>query len=92
MQPEMPRFDSYFDSKAKGVHPFDQIANSFDESEIRTVEDDDFEKLEEEALYKRELMGRMMGQKLTPRQFEILSGQFSSSDAKLERVQEIGKL
>ena len=88
----MPRFDSYFDSKSKNVHPFDQIANSFDESEIRTVEDDDFEKLEEEALYKRELMGRMMGQKLTPRQFEILSGQFSSSDAKLEGVQEIGKL
>jgi hypothetical protein len=41
---------------------------------VRSTADDDFEKLEEEALYKRELMGRLMGQKLTPRQFEVLSG------------------
>ena len=57
----MPRFDSFFDSKSKGLHPFDSIANSIDESEVRTNADDDFEKLEEEALYRRELMGRLMG-------------------------------
>lgn len=57
----MPRFDSFFDSKSKGLHPFDSIVNSFDESEVRTSADDDFEALEEEALYRRELMGRLMG-------------------------------
>lgn len=61
MQPDMPRFDSYFDSKAKGVHPFESIANSFDPEEIRNVDEDEFEKLEEEELYKRELLGRLMG-------------------------------
>jgi hypothetical protein len=63
----MPRFDSFFDSKSKGLHPFDSITNSFKDSEVRTNADDDFEALEEEALYRRELMGRLMGQKLTPR-------------------------
>lgn len=57
----MPRFDSFFDSKSKGLHPFESIANSFEDSEIRTNNDDDFEALEEEALYRRELMGRLMG-------------------------------
>jgi len=37
-------------------------------------------------LYKRELMGRLMGMKLTPRQFEVLTGQFSSLDTRTERV------
>ena len=70
----MPRFSSFFDAKSKGLHPFEQIVNSFDESEVRTPEDEDFEKMEEEALYRRELMGRLMGHKLTPRQFEVLTG------------------
>ena len=87
----MPRFNEYFDSKSKGLHPFDHITNNFDDSEIRTANDDEFEKQEEAALYKRELMGRLMGEKLTPRQFEVLSGQFRSVDAKLERVQDAGR-
>jgi len=63
----MPRFDSYFESKSRGLHPFDSIASSFDDSEVRTQADDEFEKAEEQALYKRELMGRLMGRQLTPR-------------------------
>ena len=34
LQPEMPRFDSYFESMSEGVHPFEKIKNNFDESEI----------------------------------------------------------
>ena len=67
LDPDMPRFDSYFEAKSQGVHPFDRIANSFDESEVRTQADNDLERQQEEALYKRELMGRLMGMKLTPR-------------------------
>jgi hypothetical protein len=40
----MPRFNEYFDSKSKGLHPFDHITNNFDDSEIRTANDDEFEK------------------------------------------------
>lgn len=87
----MPRFDSYFDSKSQGLHPFDHIASSFEESEVRTLADDDFEKAEEQALYKRELMGRLMGRQLTPRQFEVLTGQFMDSDARSERVKMLGR-
>lgn len=87
----MPRLNDYFDSQSKGLHPFEKIANNFDDSEVRTAYDDEFEKEEEAALYKRELMGRLMGQKLTPRQFEVLSGQFRSVDAKLDRVQDAGR-
>lgn len=47
LNPDMPRFDSYFKSKSKGVHPFDSIANSFEESELRTQDDDEFEQREE---------------------------------------------
>jgi hypothetical protein len=63
----MPRFDSFFASKSKGVHPFDSITN---DEPVQDVVDT----REEEALYKRELMGRLMGMKLTPRQFEVLTG------------------
>ena len=91
LQPDMPRFDSYFEAKSKGLHPFDKITQNFDDSEIRTVDDDEYEKAEEEALYQRELMGRLMGHKLTPRQFEVLTGQFKAVDAKLERVQDAGR-
>lgn len=90
LDPQMPRFDSFFESKSKGLHPFDSIANSFDERELNTQADVDAQ-TQEEALYKRELLGRMMGMKLTPRQFEVLTGQFRSQDTRSERVQAMGR-
>jgi len=39
--------------------------------------------MEEQALYQRELLGRLMGERLTPRQFEIIAGVHKSSDLKL---------
>ena len=40
MKPVTPRFEDYFKAEAEGVHPFDRIANDFDESEIRGDDED----------------------------------------------------
>jgi len=85
LAPEMPRFDSYFDAKSQDVHPFERIKNSFDESEIRDGEEDAYERQRDAELHKRELMGRLIGQTLTPRQFEMLSGMDSSGTIKNQR-------
>jgi len=31
LQPDMPRFDGYFNSLAKGTHPFDKITSELEE-------------------------------------------------------------
>lgn len=71
----MPRLQSYYESEAMNLHPFDRITNKVqdsldDEVAGQTIED----KEQERALYERELLGRMMGGKLSPRQFEQLAG------------------
>ena len=35
----MPGFEDYFKAEADGVHPFDRIAHSFEESEVNTAEE-----------------------------------------------------
>ena len=42
LQPEMPRFDSYFESMSQEVHPFEKIKNNFVDSEIRSEEETAF--------------------------------------------------
>ena len=57
----MPGFEDYFQAEADGVHPFDRIAHSFEESEVNTAEEQAAEKEREEQLYKRQLLGKLMG-------------------------------
>lgn len=62
----VPDFEGFFKSMSSGKHPF--------EKEIEHFEQDDREdeiKFDEE-LYQRELKGRLMGEKLNPRQFADL--------------------
>lgn len=74
MKPEVPRFDDYFRAEADGIHPFDRIADSFDQSELGSAEDAEAERQREHELYKRELLGRLIGQRLSPAQYELISG------------------
>ena len=75
LKPEMPRFEEYYQSQADGMHPFDRIANSFDESELgNSIDDQLYEEEREKTLYHRELLGRLMGQRITPNEYELLSG------------------
>jgi hypothetical protein len=67
MFPDIPRFEGYFNSMSKGQHPFEddkyKVKDNFEEDEkIRLAEVE-----HEEELYSRELIGRLMGEKLTPR-------------------------
>ena len=79
LKPEMPRFDDYFKAQADGVHPFDSIANSYDPSELgNDLDDQAYEDERERTLYHRELMGRLMGQRLSPAQYELVSGYMSN--------------
>lgn len=82
----MPRMESYFNSTAQGIHPFDSITDKVNEHLEGLETDTEQEKLVERELYQRELLGRLMGERLTPRQFEVISGQYSSADVKLGRV------
>jgi len=74
LRPEMPGFEDYFKSEADGVHPFDRIAASFDQSEVNTPEEHQAEMAREEEMYKRQLLGKLMGQKLSAREYELISG------------------
>lgn len=49
----MPGFEDYFKNEADGVHPFDKIIDSFDESEINTPEEKEAELAREKMLYER---------------------------------------
>lgn len=72
LKPETPRFDEYFKSQAEGVHPFDKTAASFDQSEIRGEDETFMEEEREKELYKRELIGRLMGRSLSPNEYELI--------------------
>lgn len=78
----MPRFEGYFNSQTNKIHPFDQISNRVNESLKEDQESLAAEKQEELLLHQRELLGRLMGERLTPRQFELIAGQYKSSDLK----------
>jgi hypothetical protein len=39
-------------------------------------------------MHQREIMGRLVGRKLTPRQFDVLSGQYNDDSAKLQWVKD----
>lgn len=89
-QPEMPRFQDYFAQQAKNVHPFDKIANEVNDSvrDDYLGEQSEQDLARERNLYHRELIGRLMGGKLSPRQFEQLFGNFQDADAKLTFVKD----
>ena len=91
LQPEMPRFDSYFESKSQDVHPFEHIKNSFDDSEMYSQEEIAYEKDREAKLHKKELIGRLYGRKITPRQFELLMGMDQTGSIKIEKTLDFQK-
>ena len=76
LRPELPRLEDYFASQEDGVHPFDKITAGGPLDEQGLANDDEIkaEHEREKKLYERELMGRLMGQRLTPQQYELLAG------------------
>lgn len=86
LQPDMPRFEEYERQQAQNIHPFDKITDEVNEHLKGNDEVSEAEKLMDRQLYQRELMGRLMGQKLTPRQYEIIAGKYRQDDAKLSHV------
>ena len=84
----MPRFEDYFKSQQTGVHPFDSITDRINEELKGSFDFTEEEKEQEKELHKRELLGRLMGERLTPRQFEILTGQYRSSEANTMHVKD----
>lgn len=84
--PQMPRFEEYFNNVKDGVHPFDKITDEVNESVRKDKENetDDYDR----ELHERELLGRLMGEKLTPRQFDLLVGLHSDENAKLRYVKD----
>ena len=67
LRPEMPRFDEYFAAEADGVHPFDKISNAgLSHDGVDNTEEQEAEVKREHDLYQRELLGRLMGQRLSP--------------------------
>ena len=82
----MPRFDSYFESKSQDVHPFEHIKNSFDDSEMYSQDEINFEREREAQLHKKELIGRLYGRKITPRQFELLMGLDETGQFKMDQM------
>lgn len=67
---DMPRFEGFFRSQAKGKHPFEE--EEYQYKDKTTVESLREEEAYDEELLQRELEGRLMGETLTPRQFEQL--------------------
>ena len=75
LKPDVPRFDEHFKAEADGIHPFDRITNDFRNEDVTgSREEAEAEQEREEELYKREILGRLMGQTLTPSQFELIAG------------------
>ena len=70
MLPDLPRFEGFFKSQSQGKHPFEEpeFAEFKDKFAADNVKEEQFD----EELYQRELEGRLIGETLTPRQFEVL--------------------
>ena len=82
----MPRLQDYMSQEQDGIHPFDRITSRVNEhlSEQTKDEYDDWDR----DMHKREILGRLVGRKLTPRQFDVLSGQYNEDSAKLQWVKD----
>jgi hypothetical protein len=67
MFPETPRFEGFFRSMASGKHPLEEDKFKFDEYAQEMEDQQKADQEYDEELYMRELRGRLMGEKLTPR-------------------------
>jgi hypothetical protein len=88
MAPEMPTLEGYFDIKNQGVHPFDSVKNSFDQDEFGTQEGLVAEEEREAHLQQRELLGRLFGGEMNPRQYEMFTGMYKQEDLMTKRVRD----
>ena len=88
LNPDMPRFEDYFDTTSKGLHPFDSITDKVNESLEGKFELTDFEKEQDRELHRRELVGRLIGERLTPRQFELISGDYRTSHERCQFIKD----
>lgn len=70
MYPDMPRFEGFLNSQARGEHPFE--SDTFKKAPKTSDEDLEAEQKYDEELMQRELEGRLLGENLTPRQFGLL--------------------
>ena len=71
----MPGFEEYFQAQAEGVHPFDRVSNKTEGLDsIGNDEDAWADEQRERELYQRSLLGKLIGQKLTPAEFEMVYG------------------
>ena len=88
--PEIPSFDDYFESKAQGVHPFEKQQRVYNEyKDGFQYEDVKYEEAREVELHNRELLGRLFGGTITPRQFEILQGNYRDEDYNQTRIRDV---
>ena len=79
--------EEYFRNQAEGVHPFDRVASSFDESEVHgTQEDREAEQERLDRLHHQMLMGKLVGQTLTPEEYEVLMKPKQETGSVLQRV------
>jgi len=89
LKPDTPNFSEYYEAEKQGVHPFDRIKNSFDREKDGTPwEDRHHEEQRETELYRREILGRLFGGDLTPRQYELLTGLYREEDLHTKRVRD----
>ncbi len=89
LKPEMPNLEEYFKAESEGVHPFDRITNSFEDSEINTFEEQEAEIEREKGLYKRQLLGKLMGTRLSAAEYEIVNGFYEDAQLKQKRVLDV---
>jgi len=70
---QTPTLEEYFDRTSKGISPIDKLQGvDYENSQIDEAFGRVQEALQDEKLYKKELLARMFGGKLTARQFEVL--------------------
>lgn len=67
-------FNDYYQGELRGDSPFQQQADAEEAFDFNPGEDQYYEVERDNDLYIRELHGRFMGQKLSPRQFELITG------------------
>ena len=89
MKPELPSFEDYFAAESQGVHPFDRIANSFDPDEVSSPAEREAELQREKQLYERQILGKLMGGRLTPREYELVAGFYRDEDLRRKRVLDV---
>jgi hypothetical protein len=83
-----PGFESYYDSKAKGQHPFDDKTKYPEQS----VDSGDFDHLVdsdgEDVWNGEELQGKLYNQTMTSKQFDQWTKMTTGDDDKLKKMQE----